>query len=196
MKIGLYSTVAPAQGDIVIGTDANDSSATKNFEVSAIANMNRNKGSFFHVVSQTAAAINTAYAARFGTTSPNVSGLGFTVANDGSGNPTQITAGAGVSGYFSVNFYAQALKSTAGSATVDVWLRVGGTDVANSTKTFTSRGSGDYTAISCDYLIPIGALEYVQIMWATSDTGVSLAYVSSSGTHPAGPSSSITVYQV
>ena len=87
-KISSYTTTAPALTDKLIGTDTNDSSATKNFTVSDVLNLG-NPNDFNLVLEssapqadspQTATAINTATKILLGDA---VSGTGVSLAVDG-----------------------------------------------------------------------------------------------------------------
>lgn len=195
-KISTYTSVSPALTDLMIGTDVSDSNATKNFSISDLFSLlksNLSKGSFYHNVTQTAAAINTAYPMRFGSTdTSNTSG--FSIANDGSGNPTRITATN--AGNYNLAFSAQLSKTGGAENTVDIWIRINGTDVPSSNTTVTLKANANYVVAAWNFFVNLTAGQYVEIMWATTDTNSSLLYAASTALHPATPSVIATINQV
>lgn len=186
----------PALGDILIGTDASDSNATKNFSVGDLFSFWKStlsRGSFYHNVTQTAAAINTAYAMRFASTdTSNTSG--FSIANDGSGNPTRITAAN--TGNYNLAFSAQLSKTGGTENTIDIWLRVNGVDVPSTNTTVTLKANANYVVAAWNFFVSLTSGQYAEIMWATTDTNSSLLYAAATGLHPATPSVIATINQV
>lgn len=192
-KISQYTTVTPQADDIVIGTNVNDNNETKNFLLGDIASLNRSRGSFYHSVTQTAVAINTAYAMRLGATDIGITS-GFSIVNDGSGNPTQITAAN--SGVYNLAFSAQLSKTGGGEATIDIWLRINGLNVSNSNTSVTMKANANYMVAAWNFFVSLNENDYVEIMWATTDTGAQLLYEASNAVHPATPSVIATINQI
>ena len=93
--------------------------------------------------------------------------------------------------------YSIALENTINDRVdVDIWFRKNGTDVANSNSRFSiparkSTGSPSYLIAVTPYMIDLAAGDYIQIMWRTGDTGVSIqalpAVAASPGVTPAIP---------
>ena len=195
-KISTYPSVSPVLSDILIGSDASDSSATKNFSVGDILSLFKStvsRGSFYHNVTQTAAAINTAYAMRLASTdTSNTSG--FSIANDLSGNPTRITATN--TGNYSLAFSAQLSKTGGSENTIDIWIRINGVDVPSSNTTVTLKANANYVVAAWNFFVYLTSGQYVEIMWATTDTSTSLLYAAATGLHPATPSVIATINQV
>ena len=83
-----------------------------------------------------------------------------------------------------------------GSPTGYVWLRLNGTDVANSMATGSTTGTVQ-VVISGGAPISITANQYVEVVWAvdnkTNGNLVSFAANSGGFTHPASPSVTLTV---
>lgn len=146
-------------------------------------------------VQQTATLANTGYAMNFQSVdlSNNIS-----VVIDGSGNPTRITPAE--SGVYNIQFSAQIQRTTGGaSATIDIWFRQGGVDIPNSNTSVNIQANAGYLVAAWNLFTFIdvdAANPYVEIMWATTDTAVSLQQAASSGVHPATPSVIVTVNKV
>lgn len=192
-KISQYTIATPQSDDIVIGTNVNDNNETKNFRLGDIASLNRSRGSFYNSVTQSAAVINTAYAMRLGSTDTSLT-AGFTIANDGLGNPTQITASN--DGLYNLAFSAQLKHTGGGEVTVDIWLRINGNDVPSSNTSVTMKSNANYAVAAWNFFLALDAGDYAQIMWATNDTNAQLVYEAINGVHPATPSLIATINQI
>lgn len=146
-------------------------------------------------VQQTATLANTGYAMKFQSVdiSNNIS-----VIIDGSGNPTRITPAE--SGVYNIQFSAQIQRTTGGaSATIDIWFRQGGVDIPNSNTSVNIQANAGYLVAAWNFFTYIdvdAANPYVEIMWATTDTDVSLQQAASSAVHPATPSIIVTVNKI
>lgn len=146
-------------------------------------------------VQQTATLANTGYAMKFQSVdiSNNIS-----VIIDGSGNPTRITPAE--SGVYNIQFSAQIQRTTGGaSATIDIWFRQGGVDIPNSNTSVNIQANAGYLVAAWNLFTFIdvdAANPYVEIMWATTDTAVSLQQQASNAVHPATPSVIVTVNKV
>lgn len=147
-------------------------------------------GAFSDTTAQTAASANTAYAVKFNTTDIS---HGVTVVSDGS-NPTRLTVSD--AGLYSVTVSNQYTSSNASSKNVQTWLRKNGTDVAHSNSYVSISANGQSAVFSSAFLISLQAGDYIQIMWATNDTTVSLNAIAATGYSPSAPSSIVTVSQV
>ena len=148
-------------------------------------------GSFSDTSVQTVAAINTATPIKMNTTDVS---SGVTVANDGSGNPTRITVEE--SGLYQIAVSNQYTSTNASSKDIQTWLRKNGTDVANSNSYVTLTGNGVNTIFATTYTLSLLAGQYVQVMWSSSDTAVSINSIAATGYSPASPSVIISVTQV
>jgi len=189
-KISSYTSVSnPTLSDKLIGTDAANNDATKNFEISALFQLFNQQygsyGSFYDTTDQAASAINTAKAMSFNTTdfSQNVS--------INSGN--QITfANAGL---YNIQFSAQLHDTSGGSSTIDIWLSRNGSAVPNS-NTKIVMAANTYHVAAWNFFVDASAGDYYQIMWATSDLDLLIEYEAATGLHPATPSVILTVNQI
>jgi hypothetical protein len=152
--------------------------------------MNNPYGAFQDSTDQVAANTTTAYAVTFNTTD---FANGVTVASG-----SRITvADAGI---WNLQFSIQFTNTTNASQDVDVWFRVNGTNVANSNSRFgfaPRKGVGDpfHIIAAMNYFVSLNATNYVEIMWKTTDTGVSIEHYAAgtSPTRPATPSAIVTM---
>jgi hypothetical protein len=152
--------------------------------------MNAPHGAFQDSTDQVAANTTTAYAVTFNTTD---FANGVTMASG-----SRITvADAGI---WNLQFSIQFTNTTNASQDVDVWFRVNGTNSANSNSRFgfaPRKGAGDpyHTIAAMNYFLSLNATDYVEIMWRTTDTGVSIEQYAAgtSPTRPAVPSAIVTM---
>lgn len=147
-------------------------------------------GSFFDTTIQSVAAINTAIPMKFNTTDSN---NGVSIVNDGSGNPTKITfANAGI---YSIQFSAQLTQTDNSVDQVLIWFRQNGVDVADSNTDVTMDKQYSDKVASWNWVVDAAANDYVQIMWESNSTSVTLLAqaASTSPAYPAIPSVILTV---
>jgi hypothetical protein len=147
-------------------------------------------GAFQDSTDQVAANTTTAYAVTFDTTDFN---NGVTLSNSSRLNVSQ-------SGIYNIQFSIQFTNTTNASQDVDVWFRKNGTnaDKSNSRFGFAPRkGAGDpfHTIAAINYFLSLNANDYVEIMWRTTDVGVSIEQypAGTSPTRPAVPSAIVTL---
>ncbi len=141
-------------------------------------------GAFHDETVQSAAAINTAYAMKF--------------------NKTDYTQGVYIGtptsriyvdrpGLYNAQFSAQFVSTNSSAKTVYIWLRVNGTDVPQSAGKITVQGSGGAYLAAWNYFQRMNTGDYLELMWATSDTTVQIAYEAATAFSPAIPSVILTV---
>lgn len=147
-------------------------------------------GAFQDSTNQTAASTTAAYPVKFNTTDFT---NGVTVASD-----SRLTAA--VDGLWNIQFSLQFKNTTNDGQDVDVWFRKNGTNVPASNSKFhppARKGAGDPSHIiaALNFFINLEAGDYVEIMWRTENTGVSLEAfgTSTSPTRPAVPSAIATM---
>jgi hypothetical protein len=151
-------------------------------------------GSFEDTTIQTAAAINTPYAMKFGITDLS---NGITIVSDGS-NLTRITIAN--TGVYNIQFSAQFDRTNSGTDSVDIWLRKNGVDVPGSGGKIVLAGGATASQIiaSWNYVLNTVGGDYYQLMWSTPDTHVRLLYEAAQTSpfaHPIIPSVILTVTQ-
>jgi hypothetical protein len=150
-------------------------------------------GAFEDVTTQSAVLANTDYPVKFNTV--NLSN-GVSVVNDGSGNPTRVTLAN--TGIYNIQFSLQLEKTGgAGNMIVDIWVRKNGVDIPSTTGKVVLTGgvSASPVIAAWNYVLDLAAGDYVQLMWATSNTNVVIIAVPATPPHPSIPSSILTVTQ-
>ena len=147
-------------------------------------------GAFQDSTDQVAANTTTAYAITFDTTDFS---NGVTLSNSSRLNVSQ-------SGIYNVQFSIQFTNTTNASQDVDVWFRKNGTNIDKSNSRFgfaPRKGAGDpfHTIAAMNFFVSMNANDYVEIMWRTTDVGVSIEQYAAgtSPTRPAVPSTIVTL---
>jgi hypothetical protein len=152
--------------------------------------MNNPHGAFQDSTNQTAASTTTAYPVTFNNTDY---ANGVTMASG-----SRITvADAGI---WNLQFSIQLKNTTNDGQDVDIWFRKNGTNIANSNSRFhlvARKGSGDPSHIiaALNFFVSMNSNDYIEIMWRTENTGVSIEAfgTSTSPTRPAVPSAIVTM---
>jgi hypothetical protein len=152
--------------------------------------LNNPHGAFQDSTDQVAANTTTAYAVTFNTTD---FANGVTMASG-----SRITvADAGI---WNLQFSIQLKNTTNDGQDVDIWFRKNGTNIANSNSRFhlvARKGTGDPSHIiaALNFFVSMNSNDYIEIMWRTENTGVSIEAfgTSTSPTRPAVPSAIVTV---
>jgi hypothetical protein len=138
---------------------------------------------------QTAASTTTAYAITYDTTDYS---LGASLSNSSRLNVSY-------SGLYNVQFSAQFVNTDNSIHDIDIWFRKNGTNVANSNSRYSvpnRHGAVDGHLIAAlNFFIALEKNDYVEIMWKTDSTDVSLQSLpaGTSPTRPAIPSMIATV---
>lgn len=101
------------------------------------------------------------------------------------------------SGLYQFTVRYQLTSSNSSAKTGRFWFRKNGTtDYANSTALVSVTANGDYATITASEFFSLAANDYIQLMWAVSDTALSLAAAAATGYAPAAASVLLTVTQV
>ena len=141
-------------------------------------------GSFYDTTTQTAAAINTAYAMTFNTTDLS---YGVTV-----GSPSSRIY-VDRPNIYNIQFSAQLDKTTGGVGLVWIWLRKNGVDVPDSAGQVRVQGNNAELLAAWNYLTQLNAGDYIELMWEVDDTSVQILYDAATAVHPAVPSVILTI---
>ena len=144
-------------------------------------------GVFSKTSDQTPAVINTAYALTFDS---KQIGNGVVI-----GTPTSRIV-VPQSGLYNFNATVQITSGNTSAKNVWVWFRKNGTDVTNSARLVTININGGYVPVSLSEPISLAANEYVELMFASSDTGITIDNVAATAFAPAAPAVSLEVTQV
>jgi hypothetical protein len=141
-------------------------------------------GTFYDTTTQTAAAINTAYAMTLNSTDLS-NGVYI-------GSPTSRVY-VSKPGVYNIQFSAQFDNTSGGNHLIHVWLRVDGVDVANSAGQVRLKGTDGELVAAWNYLYLLNAGDYFELMWAVSDTSVQITAQAAAAPVPAIPSVILTV---
>ena len=144
----------------------------------------RRYGSFYDTTTQSAAAINTAYAITFNTTDLS---MGVTI-----GSPTSRIY-VDRAGVYNIQFSAQLDNTSGGNHTANIWLRVNGTNVANTAARLVLKGTDGDLVAAWNYLYNFKDGDYFELMWSVTDTAVQLVAAAAAAPVPAIASVILTV---
>lgn len=141
-------------------------------------------GVFHDTTTQTAAAINTAYAVTLNTSEL----LGG------------VTLGALTSqvivhrtGIYNFQFSLQLNKASSTAKNVWIWADIDGTSVPYSATEVTLAGSSSATVVAWNFVLEMAAGSYFRLMWATDDTGCQITALPAVAPVPGIPSVILTV---
>ena len=103
-----------------------------------------------------------------------------------------------VTGIYNIAFSAQMFHTANDASTADIWLRVNGNNVSDSNTQFTFAKKDDKYVAAWNFMVPLNAGGYAQLMWFSNDATVQIAYAAPATTpiRPSIPSVIITVNQV
>jgi len=138
---------------------------------------------------QSAASTTTAYAVTFNTTDY---ALGASLSNSSRLN-------VNYSGLYNLQFSIQFANTDTQIQDVDIWFRKNGTDIANSNSKFSvpnsHGGTNGHLIAALNFYLELAKNDYVQIMWATTSTQVTIEQLpaQTSPTRPATPSAIATL---
>jgi hypothetical protein len=141
-------------------------------------------GSFFDTTTQTAAAINTAYAVTFNNTDVST---GVSI-----GTPTSRIQ-VEVDGVYNFQFSMQLINTSGGAHSVFIWYRVNGVDIPNSATELRLQGNNAEQVAAWNFMATMDAGDYWELMWSVNDTAVQITQFAASSPVPAVPSVILTV---
>jgi hypothetical protein len=146
-------------------------------------------GAFQDSTDQTAASTTAAYAVTFNTTD---FANGISVVSN-----SRLTVKS--YGIYNVQFSFQFTNTDSQIQDIDIWFKKNGTNIDNSNSRFSipnSHGGVDGHLIAAlNFWVELSANDYVEIMWRTTSTAVSIQQIpaQTSPTRPATPSAIVTV---
>ena len=140
---------------------------------------------FFSTTDQTASVVNTAYALQFENTY-----LGEAISITGTPK-TRITPL--YSGVYNFELSVELTSSNANSKELSFWVRRSGVDIANTGRMHVVAGSGGVDDFEYSFTMDMQAGQYIELMWATDDTGITIDYQAAASPRPAVPSTLLTV---
>ena len=149
-------------------------------------------GAFQDSTDQSAASTTSAYAVTFNTTDYSA---GISVVSN-----SQITVRS--SGVYNIQFSLQLVNADSQIQDIDIWFRKNGSDVANSNSKFSineKHGAvNGHLIAGLNFYLQLAANDYVQLMWATTSTSVTIEQIptQTSPTRPATPSAILTINKI
>ena len=96
-------------------------------------------------------------------------------------------------GVYNFQFSAQLDKTGGGASAVYIWPRVNGVNLPDSATKMVINGPNDEVVAAWNFVLVMGAGDYFELAWESSDTNVVMPYVAASGNIPAIPSIILTV---
>lgn len=143
-------------------------------------------GTFARTTDYSPAVVNTAYPVVFDTT---------TITNGVAlGTPASRVV-VPQSGYYKFAAELQFISNSAADKNIWVWFRKNGTDIANSARLVTVSLNGAYTPLFNTVSLPLAANDYIELVFASNNTNVSLDAVASTAFAPAAPAVIMEVTQ-
>jgi hypothetical protein len=141
-------------------------------------------GVFHSTVTQTAAAINTAYPMTLNTTD-----ISFGVYTGTPNSRIYIDT----EGFYNFQFSAQLHKTVGGVGAIYIWARVNGVDIPDSATKIRIQGNNAETVGAWNFVLAVNAGDYFELVWSTDDTSCEILALPASAPHPAIPSLILTV---
>jgi hypothetical protein len=142
-------------------------------------------GAFYSTITQTAAAVNTAYPMTLNTTDPFSFGVYI-------GTPTSRVY-VDTEGLYNFQFSAQLAKTTGGVGAFFIWPRVNNVDIANSATKIRIQGNNAECVAAWNFVLAVNAGDYFELMWSTDDLNCQIFASAASSPVPAIPSVILTV---
>jgi hypothetical protein len=176
VEVSTVSDIAPPTTQIVAQTDI----------LPPVINEVRRKryGVFHSTVTQTAAAINTAYPMTF-----NATDLSFGVYTGTPNSRVYIDT----EGIYNFQFSAQLDKISGGVGLVFILVRVNGIDIPDSATQIRIQGNNAETVAAWNFVLQLNAGDYFELTWSTDDTSCQILASAASAPHPGIPSVILTV---
>lgn len=144
-------------------------------------------GEFTKTTSQTPAAINTAYALTFDNTEI---GKGVSIG----GTTSHIIMSQ--SGLYNIVSSVQITSTNASQKAIWVWLRLNGTtNIPNSARLASSTLNNGYVIITLNEVYSFNAGDFIEIMYASDSTNISISTVAATAFAPAAPAVILAVTQ-
>lgn len=141
-------------------------------------------GAFYDTTTQTAAVINTGYPITFNTTD---------IADGIYRGTTTSQIHVDTAAIYNIQFSAQFDNTSGGNHLAYLWLRKNGVDVAQSNSQLRMKGTDGELVAAWNFFIKLAAGDYIELVWAVSDTAVQLVAQTASAFAPAIPSCIITI---
>lgn len=144
---------------------------------------------FYTTATHSAALVDTAYAITWESTA-----LSENIAVAASPNTSRIVFTHG--GMFQIDFSAELVSSNSSAKQIYIWPRVNGVDIPYSTIVTTVDVNNARLVVSRSGLFTVSAGDYLEAMFAVSDTALSIDGSAATAFAPAAPSATIVITEV
>lgn len=162
-----------------------DSSLAELADPLGAASLNRPCALYYSTTDQTAGNTDEAYPVEFENTYFE---NGMTLNGN---SDSEITVDR--AGIYNFQFSGQLISGNSSPKTAQIWIRRNGTDIGYSAHAYTDDANGAYLEVNWNFNIDLQAADYIEIMWATDDTGLSFESVAPSAPYPGIPSAVMAV---
>jgi hypothetical protein len=179
----LNNTYTPVTSDNVNQAVSFYEGGGNNAAVNVGQNILLPNGSFYSTQTQSAAAINTAYAVTLNST---VTAYATYV-----GTPTSRVY-VDVAGVYNFEFSLQLDKTAGSTGNIWVWPRINGTDIPNSATRLAIQGTSAEVVAAWNFLLDVNSGDYFELMWAVDDTRIQIVAEAATAFCPAIPSAILT----
>lgn len=100
-------------------------------------------------------------------------------------------------GVYNIQFSLQLYRTSGGTAQqFYLWLRKDGVDVVSSATQLTFRSNGDYVVAAWNFVEPINAGSYVELVWMVTENTIQIAHIPNTPPVPDVPSAIVTIVRV
>lgn len=161
------------------------------YNIYASVENGRRYGSYYDTTTQSIAVINTAYPITLNSTANKI--------NDGPmqygvyiGTPTSRVY-VDIAANYNIQFSLQLYSSSSSAKIVTIWLRVNGTDVADSATNFTLNSNNQAAVAAWNFVLNLSAGDYFELVWSSDSTAVTIQSLAASAPRPAIPGVILTV---
>lgn len=100
------------------------------------------------------------------------------------------------SGLYNISCTLQYSSSNASQKNAYVWIRKNGVDIPQSSRITTLNLNGGYSTVLTSETVSLAANDYIEIMFATTDTAVTVAAAPTTAFAPGSPAANLLVTQV
>ena len=145
---------------------------------------------FYTTATHSAASANTAYAITWENTA--LANSKVTIA--ASPNTSRIVFGHG--GTYQIDFSAELISSNSSSKSIYIWPRINGVDVPFSTIVTSITNNGDAIVVSRSGIFEVEEDDYLEAMFAVTDTAMSIDGSAATAFAPAAPSATIILTEI
>lgn len=146
-------------------------------------------GAFYTTVTHSAAAINTAYAITWESTAASVD-----IEVAASPNTSRIVFTHG--GVYQIDFSAELLSSNSSAKSIYIWPRINGVDIPYSTIVTSIDTNNNRRVVSRSGLFTVSAGDYLEAMFAVTDTALTIDGSAATAFAPEGPSATLVITEL